>query len=96
MNTNSASDDGKWKCVPQRDDYNECLHHRKEVSEPIPLVEYTGDPKEKDLIIYHFSATTIKRRIMLINRLDCENKDYASSVYPPREDRPRFRQTARR
>ncbi|KAL0637465.1 hypothetical protein Q9L58_003520 [Maublancomyces gigas] len=32
MNTNSASDEGKWKCVPQRDDYNECLHHRKEIA----------------------------------------------------------------
>lgn len=35
MNTNSSSDEGKWKCVPQRDDYYECLHHSKEVSEPI-------------------------------------------------------------
>ncbi|CAZ80263.1 unnamed protein product [Tuber melanosporum] len=32
VNTGSAtSDEGKWKCVPQRDDYYECLHHKKEI-----------------------------------------------------------------
>ncbi|KAH8148689.1 uncharacterized protein LAJ45_07400 [Morchella importuna] len=32
MNTNSGSDEGKWKCAPQHDDYYECLHHKKELA----------------------------------------------------------------
>ncbi|RPA87103.1 NADH-ubiquinone oxidoreductase [Ascobolus immersus RN42] len=31
VNTNPQNDDGKWKCVPQMEDYYECLHHRKEM-----------------------------------------------------------------
>jgi len=30
MNTADGNEQGKWKCIPQRDDYFECLHHKKE------------------------------------------------------------------
>jgi NADH dehydrogenase (ubiquinone) Fe-S protein 5 len=32
VNTNSEDGSGKKKCAPMLEDYYECLHHRKEVS----------------------------------------------------------------
>ncbi|KAI5780347.1 hypothetical protein DFH27DRAFT_341077 [Peziza echinospora] len=31
VNTAGGDSNEKWKCIPQRDDYLECLHHRKEI-----------------------------------------------------------------
>ncbi|KAL7269425.1 hypothetical protein RUND412_007915 [Rhizina undulata] len=31
ISTSSDSEDSKWKCLPQREDYYECLHHNKEI-----------------------------------------------------------------
>ncbi|KAF8435276.1 hypothetical protein BGX38DRAFT_1065371, partial [Terfezia claveryi] len=31
VNTADGNAEGKWKCIPQRDDYFECLHHKKEI-----------------------------------------------------------------
>lgn len=46
MNTNTTSDEGKWKCVPQHDDYYECLHHKKEVNKPISINQAYKGPEE--------------------------------------------------
>ncbi|KAI5804317.1 hypothetical protein EDC01DRAFT_779211 [Geopyxis carbonaria] len=31
-NTADSSEEGRWRCVPQKNDYYECLHHRKEAA----------------------------------------------------------------
>lgn len=33
INTSDGKDE-KWRCIPQRDDYYECLYHKKEVRRP--------------------------------------------------------------
>jgi len=38
VNTSSEDDSGKKKCVPVLEDYHECLHHRKEVRLPPPVL----------------------------------------------------------
>ncbi|CCX30230.1 hypothetical protein FPQ18DRAFT_354247 [Pyronema domesticum] len=32
INTANSEEDGRWKCVPQKADYVECLHHGKEIA----------------------------------------------------------------
>lgn len=33
VNTEAGDDSGKKKCAPALEDYYECLHHKKEVSD---------------------------------------------------------------
>jgi len=36
VNTEAGDDSGKKKCAPALEDYYECLHHKKEVSDTPP------------------------------------------------------------
>ena len=57
VNTSPGDDSGKSKCAPALEDYYECLHHRKEVSDTTAakyalysqltdIAGYTGDEGE--------------------------------------------------
>ncbi|KAF8477099.1 hypothetical protein BDZ91DRAFT_708670 [Kalaharituber pfeilii] len=39
VNTADSNLEGRWKCIPQRDDYYECLHHKKEIAKTRVLRE---------------------------------------------------------
>ncbi|KAA8895760.1 hypothetical protein FN846DRAFT_911417 [Sphaerosporella brunnea] len=30
--TNTADSSSNWRCIPQKNDYTECLHHHKEIA----------------------------------------------------------------
>ncbi|KAF8243447.1 hypothetical protein K440DRAFT_561711, partial [Wilcoxina mikolae CBS 423.85] len=32
VNTSDGSTEGRWRCIPQKSDYIECLHHNKEAA----------------------------------------------------------------
>lgn len=48
VNTDTGDMSGGRKCLPALEDYYECLHHKKEVSEPqLHLFRTTLVPREK-------------------------------------------------
>ncbi|KAI5853377.1 hypothetical protein BZA05DRAFT_395862 [Tricharina praecox] len=32
INTSETSNENRWRCAPQKNDYYECLHHHKEIA----------------------------------------------------------------
>ncbi|RPB23001.1 hypothetical protein L211DRAFT_787412, partial [Terfezia boudieri ATCC MYA-4762] len=51
VNTADGNAEGKWKCIPQRDDYFECLHHKKEASMlSLPANYFLAPTVQSDLV----------------------------------------------